>query len=251
MLKAVVLAGSPNSGPLRECSSESCEAMIRIGAKPMIRYVVEALLESRSIDKIIVAGPVELKNVFPEDSIEVVEATGTVIENLTNGFNRLDHTGRVLIAACDIPLLTAKAVNEFIKMGGDKSVDLYYPIVPMHEIHQRFPEISRTCVKLREGTFTGGNLFLVNPEIIGRCAPLAQKFINYRKSPFHLCRLLGLKFVLKFLVNRLSIPEIEEKISNLLKIKGKAVITGYPEIGIDVDKPSDYSIISCYLDKPA
>ena len=36
MVDAVVLAGSPNNGPLRECSTVSHEALIPLGAKTMV-----------------------------------------------------------------------------------------------------------------------------------------------------------------------------------------------------------------------
>jgi len=60
-----------------------------------------------------------------------------------------------------------------------------------------------------------------------------------------------LEFVLKFFLSRLTIPELEKKVSEVLGIKVKAIVTQYPEIGIDVDKPSDYSIVSAYLDQSA
>lgn len=251
MLDVVVLAGSANSGPLRECSSESSEAMIRIGLKPMVRYVVEALLESKNINKIVVVGSVGLRNIFPEESVEIVEAEGTAIENLIRGLDFVNTSRPVLISTCDIPLLTVRAVDDFLMLSQDKEIDLFYPIVEMAQINRFFPEIRRTSVNLREGIFTGGNLFLVNPSVIKRCAKKAEEFVYYRKSPFQLCRILGLNFVFKFLINRLSIPEVEEKVSDLLEIRARAVISSFPEIGIDVDKPSDYTIVSAYFDKPA
>ncbi len=251
MLDAIVVAGSPNTGPLRECSNENYEAMIRIGQKPMIRYVVDALIASNMVDKVVIAGPAELKGEFPEESVLVAEARGPVIENAIKAMKLVDTSKPIMIATCDIPLLTARAVEDFVKMSRDRDVDFFYPIVSMDEAARRYPGVTRTAVRLKEGTFTGGNLFIVNPAVIPRSAGKAQEFVDYRKSPFHLCRLLGIKFVFKLLFNSLSIPELEAKVSEVFGIKAKAVITLFPEIGIDVDKPSDYSIVSAYLDKPA
>ena len=58
-----------------------------------------------------------------------------------------------------------------------------------------------------------------------------------------LCRLLGLKFVIKFLLRSLTLKEAEEKVSRLLGgIKGIVVISQHPEVGVDVDKPGDYEL---------
>lgn len=251
MLDAVILAGSVNSGALRECSNESNEAMIKIGAKPMIRYVVEALLDSQHINKIVIVGPDEIKEYFPEQAVSVVNHENNAVRNLVRGVGAVDNTRKVLVATCDIPLLTTKAVDDFIQVSTDQNVDFFYPIVPMDKIQGTYPGIQRTSVALKEGAFTGGNLFIINPWAIQKCGRVLEEFINYRKSPYQLSKLLGIKFVIKFLFKHLSLAEIENKVSEILGISGKAVITVYPEIGIDVDKPSDYSIVSSYLDKPA
>lgn len=250
MLDVVLLAGSANSGPMRECSNETNEAMIKIDTKPMISYVADALIGSRFIDKIVIVGPKELNEVFTEKSITIMEPGNTAVSNLVKGLKLVDAGRKVLVSTCDIPLLTTKAVDELISMCTDKDVDLFYPIVPMETVFKKFPDIKRTSVNLSDGNFTGGNLFIINPGAVDSCVPKIEQFVSFRKSPIKLCRLLGMKFVFKFLFNRLSISEIEKKVSELLGIKGRAVITFSPEIGVDVDKPSDYSIVSAYLKNP-
>lgn len=249
LLDAVILAGSPNTGTLRECSDETYEAAIRLGHKPMIRYVVDALLQSGEIDRIAVTGPPQLKDEFPEEQVVMAQVEGTVIGNTISALSLVDNTKHVLIATCDIPLLTPCAVKDLIEACRRETADFYYPIVPMPEVDRCFPGIKRTAVKLREGTFTGGNLFIVNPGMLIKNAAKAQEFVNYRKSPLKLSKLLGFSFVFKLLLNRLSIPELEKKISDMMGLTAKAVITMFPEIGVDLDKPSDYQVISKFLDR--
>lgn len=251
MLDAVILAGSINSGPLRECSDEHNEAMIKIAHKPMVRYVAEALINSKHIDKIVIVGSEEIKSVFTENNVTVIAPEKSAVQNIAKSLQYVDMSHNVLIATCDIPLLTSKAVDDFISMTIIDGVDLFYPVVPMHEIHKVFPDIKRTSVALTEGTFTGGNLFVISPKAVGGCVRRVEQFVSFRKSPIKLCRLLGIKFVVKLLLKKLSITEIEAKVSELLGIRGRAVITCYPEIGVDIDKPSDYSIVSAFLNKPA
>ena len=50
--------------------------------------------------------------------------------------------------------------------------------------------------------------------------------------------------LLKLVMRRLTIAEVEKKMSKILGIACKAVLTAYPEIGADVDKESDYNLIS-------
>lgn len=247
MVNVVVLGASPNSGQLREVSSAPAEALIQIGAKVMVAYVVEALLAAESVAKIVLVGPERDLAFLAGSRVAVVNGGPTAVESLQNGLKVLPEASRVLVVAADIPLLTPEAVDGFINQCSQAEGDVFYPIVPKETVEQRYPGIKRTYVQFREGIFTGGNLFLINPLIVGPCAVKAQEMVRLRKSPLKLAKLLGFSFIVKFIMKRLSLPEVEQKVSRLLQIKGRAVITNYAEIGADVDKPSDYHIINQFL----
>lgn len=252
MFNAVVLAGSPNTGPLKDCSRAKNEALIKIGSRYMVEYVVETLLQSSLIGIIVVVGPQkELSRVFKHSRIIVAEGGGTAVESLLAGLRHIESDAPVLIATSDIPLLTVEAVEDFFNLCRTRAADVCYPIVPREAIEETLPGVERTYVTLQEGVFTGGNLFLVNPSVVSKCAELAQVIVNLRKSPFRLCQLMGLKFIIKFLLKKLTLPEVEEKVSDLFGITAVAVITRYPEIGVDVDKPSDLAVVSACLGKTA
>ena len=83
---------------------------------------------------------------------------------------------------------------------------------------------------------------MLNPAVYKKCGKW-RKIISLRKSPIGLCRMLGLKFVMKFLMRSLTLKEAEEKVCRLLGgIKGVVVISKHPEVGVDVDKPDDYEL---------
>ncbi|GAW91652.1 nucleotidyltransferase family protein [Calderihabitans maritimus] len=245
-IDAVVLAGNIGGSKLAECSETESEALIEIGNRFMVDYVVAALKKSSKIGRIIVVGPVvELTELYKEEpDITVVSPGKTAVETLKKGVRALNAEGMVLVATCDIPLITAEAIDDFLSLCEKRpGADLYYPIVAKESNEKQFPGVKRTYVKLKEGTFTGGNLFLVNSRIIEPCSAKAEEIVSLRKKPLALCRLIGPGFVLKFLLKRLSIKDAEEHFSKLLGIKGVGVISSYPEVGIDVDKPSDLELV--------
>lgn len=247
MVNVVVLGASPNSGQLREVSSAPAEALIQIGSKAMVAYVLEALLAAKSVAKIVLVGPEQELAFLTSSRVTVIKGGLTAVESLRNGLKVLPEASRVLVAAADIPLLTPEAIDGFINQCSQGEGDVFYPIVAKETVEQNYPGIKRTYVQFREGIFTGGNLFLINPLIVEPCAVKAQEMVQLRKSPLKLAKLLGFSFIVKFLMKRLSLPEVEQKVSRLLQIKGRAIITHYAEIGADVDKPSDYHIINQLL----
>ena len=111
----------------------------------------------------------------------------------------------------------------------------------------KYPGAERTYVHLKEGEFTGGNIVLLKPEIVEPRVGLAEQLIDLRKKPLSLCRFIGMGFVLKYLCGRLTVEEAAERFSRLLDIKALAVNCMYPEIGMDVDKPSDLELVEQVL----
>ena len=244
MYDAIVLAGGENSEHLSRFSSRSYEAMIEIAGKPMVTFVVDALAATPQVERIFIMGPVkQLANcVFPKNVI-LVEGGRTIVETIQLGMEALGHKHKVLVVTGDIPLLTPAAIDHFLGQCAEVDVDLYYPIVSKETSNQYYPGNKRTYVRFTDGTYTGGNVFLVNPEIVPRCLSVAGELIDNRKNPFKLCCLLGWWFVLSFLIGRLSLSKVQERVAGLLGVTGIVIKSPYPELGIDVDKPSDLELV--------
>jgi hypothetical protein len=157
--------------------------------------------------------------------------------------DNISPTEKVIIATADIPMLTPEAVHDFLENCAQYDADFYYPIVAKEENEKAYPGICRTYVKLKEGTYTGGNIFLVNPNVIRNCMEVAKHIVAHRKNPFRLSRILGLKFVFQFIWGTLTLPDVARRVSELLKLRGAVIVSTYPEVGIDVDKPSDLDLV--------
>lgn len=250
MIDALVLAGSPNNGPLRSCSQASYEALIPIKGKLMVEYVVDALRQCQRVDRVAVVGPrKELSGFFSANGREILVDHGAgLTENVLLGLKHLTGAKRVLLLTSDIPLITPAAIENFIDLCEEADADLYYPIVPREVVEKRFAATHRTYVQLKDGVYTGGNIFLLNPGIVEECMPRGQKLVEARKNPLKLCRLVGFMFLIKFLMKNITLEEAQRKVSRLLGIKGRVVISMHPEVGVDVDKPSDLEMVCKQLE---
>lgn len=251
LISTIILAGSNNDGFLKECSDASNEALIKIGNKAMVEYVVNAIEDAKEIQRIVVVGPKEELDKLYHDKphIFTVESGDSIIKSLLQGINVLEEgtDKKVLVVTADIPLITGQIIDDFIGQCRNKELDVIYPIVSKELNEEKFPGVKRTYAKLKEGVFTGGNIFLINPGIVAKCAILAEKIISLRKSPFKLVEFIGLSCILKYSLGILSIPAAEKKVSRILGIKAQALIVSHPEIGVDVDKPSDLELVTKVL----
>ncbi len=244
MYDAIILAGGENSEHLSKFSSQSYEAMIEIAGKPMVTFVADALAASPQVKRIFIMGPIPQleKCDFPKDTI-LLEGGRTLVETIQLGIKAIGHKNKVLVVTADIPLLTPEAIADFFRQCAAVEADLYYPIVSKEINNKYYPGSKRTYVRFKDGIYTGGNIFLVNPAIVPQCLAVAEKLIDNRKNPFKLCCLLGWGFVLQFLLGTLSLIKVRERVETLLGITGAVVQSRYPELGIDVDKPSDLELV--------
>ncbi|MBS4023603.1 MAG: nucleotidyltransferase family protein [Dethiobacter sp.] len=251
MFDVVVLAGTGKKTPLTEQEGVDNKAFIEINGRTLLSFTLEALRAVKIIDRIAAVGPVDqLSALIEQYNLLVVSEKGEITDNIQAAVSALRPRKHFLIVAGDIPLLTARAAEDFLEQCAPYEADFYYPIVSKEENEKRFPGIERTYARLKDGVFTGGNLFLVNPHKVDEWLPRLNRFIELRKSPFRLANALGFGFVLKFIRKTLTIAELERNVPRLLGISGKAVICGYPEIGTDVDKISDLELVRRELSLP-
>ncbi|NLM37665.1 MAG: NTP transferase domain-containing protein [Firmicutes bacterium] len=248
-MEAIVLGGGRNTGALRNIDPHPYEAGIRIDGRPMVEYVIEVLAGMEEINRILVVIP---PGIIPERKwaqVEMVEPGDSMIDSLLRAVQHTQRDGHVLVVASDIPFITREAIRDFIDHCRRRPADVYYSFVPKAVVLAKYPATKRTYVRLKEGVVTGGNIFLVRPKILLDFRDRIEQAFALRKQPLKLCRLLGIKFMVKLLAGQLGIDEIEARVGAILNVKGAGIRSGYPEIGVDVDKPSDLYLTRELLSK--
>lgn len=233
----VILAGDNQSDV--EAVNVPNKALLNICGRPMIEYVVDALRTSSSVGRISIVGPVESLRAYLGQKVDYYfEGTGSFFENLDAAMQPFRN---------DVPMITGEVIDDFINRCITTGADLCYPIVEKSINECMFPGFKRTYVKLKEGTFTGGNIFYINPAVMDSCRHFAALLVKYRKTPWKTARLLGLDLLAMLSLGVLSISRIEQRFSELLGIKAVAVISPFPQLANDVDKPSDIEMVEKYL----
>jgi molybdopterin-guanine dinucleotide biosynthesis protein A len=247
-INVLLLAGGKNKISMRKFTGKGNKSLIEIGPhhKPMIFYIIESLKKSKYTDKIIVAGPEEVQKLVKDLVYLTTPDNQSILDTLRLGILPFKENSLILISTSDAPLITKKHINYFIKECYRRpGFDIYYPIIDK-EIYQKAypsPDLRRVYATFIEGTFTGGNIILINPRIITDFGEIINDFIYFRKHPLKMARLLGPQITMKYLRKYLSIQDLEKKVPELLGgYKGKA-IPSPPEIALDIDKPRHLKVL--------
>ena len=157
------------------------------------------------------------------------------------------ETIRVVTVCDDVPFLTGKALDDFIARAEVLDADGVYAVVRKEACVRDYPSLKRTFFHLREGDFTGGNVSMVSSTLFPDCIEKMKQVFALRKNPLKLAGWLGVPFILKMLLRRLSLKDVETKVSALFGYKGRAVMTDYACIGTDLDRAEEWPEAEKYL----
>jgi GTP:adenosylcobinamide-phosphate guanylyltransferase len=236
-MEAVVLAGGSMPPALVEATDATERALIEVGGRTMLSRVLDSLREVPAVTRIICVGtPGVLASL--ESDIVGLESGDKLTKNLLKGA-REAKSERILIVTADAPLVSGRTWMQFLDGAALNSLEAAYSIVRKADVEAQFPGGTRTYGHLGDGSFTGGNAFLVPREKLNEMEALIEKGFAARKNPFALARILGLGFIFRALTKKLTIGEIEHKVSSLLGCRSGAVIVPDAAIAFDVDKASD------------
>lgn len=238
-IDAIVLGGGKVDGFDIE-NRPPVKALLDLGGRPMIEYVLEALSSSNKVGKIVALIPRKLENESWSALADKVIYTDDIITtNIKMGLDYLGSSGKFLLISSDVPLLTTEIIDEFILETSKVDAEVYYPIVPKKIVEARFPNSKRTYFSLKEGSYTGGNILLIDKSAFLKNKKHGEQIFANRKRPLKMVSLIGVSAIIKFLLKRMTIKELEAKASSILACKTRTIIIDHAEVGVDIDKQED------------
>ncbi len=254
-MDAVVLAGGipgPEE-PLYTDSRGEAKALIDVAGKPMIQWVLDALGESKSIDRIVVIGLSAKANLPSRKPITYMSNEGKLLDNLKAGTSRVlelnPKAKYVLFVSSDIPGINGAMVDWLVKTCGETDDDLYYNVIRREDMEKRYPGSKRTYTRLKDMEVCGGDMNVARAAIVNENSEFWNKVLDARKNPAAQAALLGPGIILKLLARQLTADDVIQRVAQKLDLKGRAIVCPYPEVGMDVDKPHQLEIMRADLAK--
>ena len=230
-MEAIVLAGGKADDPLALKFGVASKTLVPYKGRPQVEYTLEALTQAGL--EVILVGPLVPLNPKPSQTLP---DHGGIIENLEAGIKATSGQ-KVLVATGDMPFLSVEAVRWVLQNA--PQAGFVYAVIARATIEQRFPNMRRTYARLREGSFTGGNIVIIDKNLFYTALPLLKRVIALRKKPLALAQIIGIGTLVKVALGMTTIPELQAKVSQIIGVPAKALITPYAEVGVDIDKEED------------
>ncbi|GGJ85808.1 NTP transferase domain-containing protein [Deinococcus aquiradiocola] len=248
----VVLGGGDPGDPFAAAHGVAVKPLVPVAGAPMALHVLRALRACPEVGRVAYVGPV------PPGAEALVDLRvtdhGSLLGNVDVGVNALrlperervpGQPERVMVMTADIPMVTPAMLSDLLAAAPDAG--LVYPVVRREACEAAYPGVRRTYARLKDGTFTGGNLFLLDASLVGQFLPRLREVLAARKQPLKLAALIGWPVLLKLLTGRLAIHELEERVSGILGVQARALVTPHAAIGTDVDKDADLDLAQTAL----
>jgi len=254
-MDAVVTAGGipqPDE-PLYAYSKGESKALIDVAGKPMIQWVLDALGNAQTIERVVVIGLTDKANLTCRKPLTYLSNQGKMLDNLKAGTAKVlelnPKAKYVLFVSSDIPGIKAEMVDWVVNTCLETSDDLYYNVIRREDMEERFPNSKRTYTPLKDMEVCGGDLNMARIAIVNQNSEFWGKLIEARKQPAAQALLIGPDIIFKFLFRQLTIDDVIKRVADKLSLKGRAIVCPYPEIGMDVDKPHQLEIMRLDLAK--
>jgi GTP:adenosylcobinamide-phosphate guanylyltransferase len=253
-MDSIVTAGgrSKPEDPLFEVTGIEKKALIPLAGRPMIAWVVDAVWKSGMVENIAIVGLQPGEVDFGDAPVCYTDAVGDMVSNVLTGLDRLREVNpavqKVLLASSDVPLVTPEIIEGFVEECGSLEADGYYAVIEEKTMEARFPDSKRMFVPFKGGRYAGGDVLLVDVAAVKANQQFVRGLTSSRKDYWGQARMLGLSFILRFLFRMMTVHEAAAEAAKKANLDAKVVDTQYAELGMDLDKPAHYQLITSILE---
>ena len=242
-MNAVVLAGGGPDAISASDPNLPNKAFIEVGGIALVERVIAALRSVSGIARITAVAPLATHGYPALAAADERRADGArMVESLESGLAGAPPDDLVLVAASDLPILTAAAVGEFLELALARDLDVAYAIVSQREHLDRYPAVPHTWAKMVEGRFCGGGLVVLKPRVLPALRGVLDDLGKARKSPLRLAALFGWDILPRFALGSLTVAAAEQRASTILGAPAGAIRCSHPEVAVNVDRPSDVAL---------
>lgn len=252
---ALVLAGRRGpDDPLARARGVSHRALLPVAGVPMLLRVVRALRETPEVGSLGVSidaperleAVPELARLRGEGALAVHPSEATPSRSVGRALSPWPGA-RVLVTTADHALLTPERIAGFLAAADATDADVAVGFVERSTFEARHPGAPRTWLRLRDGAWTGANLFALRREAALRAVAFFARAERHRKTPWRLVGALGAGLLLGYATGTLGLDTAFARLSRRAGASLRPVVLDDAEAAIDVDRERDVALAEAIL----
>jgi CTP:molybdopterin cytidylyltransferase MocA len=235
MLRAVVTAGGRVEGAFAAALGTPVKALAPFGRGVLLDVVLDALAAA-GVGEVAVVGDPTVARRLP-DGVRLIAAAPDGAVNVARALDAWPE-GDLLYATSDLPFVTGPDLRNFLAAGA--AYDLTMPLAEAADYAAAYPGAPGHVTTLGDAHVANGSVFFIGRNARAPVRTVAGEFFAARKSALGMARLLGAPLLLRFLVRRLRIADVERRAAAVLGVRAAAIRNAAPGLCFDVDTLDDY-----------
>lgn len=224
------------------------KSLIDIAGKPMVQWVLDALSEAKSLERVTVVGldgSVDLSCARP---LTILPNQGSMMGNIRAGVRHIlekdPATEYVMTVSSDIPLVPGEMFDWFIEQAKTPRHELYMNMVTRQVLETRFPGVKRRVDRIGNIEVRGAaDISILQPKIVMQKNGAADRIEKARGNPWRQLNFVGFDTLLMLALRCLDMAAFAKRISKKHGVDLHPVICPYAEIAMDVDAPEHLEIM--------
>jgi GTP:adenosylcobinamide-phosphate guanylyltransferase len=247
-MDVLILAGGipgPDD-PLFPFTEGKPKALVDLAGKPMGQWVLDAVSGAKLTEHVVVVGLDEDCGFHCAKPLHFISDQGGILDNAMPGMRRIQEISpkaeHALVLPGDTPAITSKMIDWRIEQAQGSDIDIDFAAIERDVMETRYPGSSRSYIRLKDVEVCGADMHVVRPSLVRR-VELWERLIGARKSIFKQAALIGLDTLFFLLTRSMTLRGAEKLVSKRLGVVGRATLSPYAEIGMDVDKPFQLEIM--------
>ncbi|MBV8343635.1 MAG: NTP transferase domain-containing protein [Candidatus Eremiobacteraeota bacterium] len=238
-MKAVITAGGRIDGAFAEAAGTRVKALAPVHGRTMLARMIESL-RAAGASRIAVVGGEEVRAASASQIDRFVDESAAGSENLLRALRAWPDDGEPLLyATSDLPYVTPEAILAFTARVPPTA--LAVALAEFSDFARRFPGAPPFGITLAGERVVNGGVFALPSGSTEPLAAIAARFFDARKHPWQMASLVSPLVLLRFVLRRLSVADLEALAVRVLHMPARAVRGCAPELAYDVDLPSEYA----------
>ncbi|HEY70777.1 MAG TPA: NTP transferase domain-containing protein [Anaerolineae bacterium] len=243
----ILAGGIPGpDDPLYPATQGNPKALIDVAGKPMVQCVLDAVSGANHTDHVVLVGLEENGSLHCEKPLHFIPDQVNLLDNVLTGIQKIQEihpqAEHALVLGGDLPAITSQMVDWRIESMEGSHCDVEFTAIERTVMESRFPGSNRSYVKLKDVEVCGGDVHGMRLSLAGK-RDLWERLIDARKNIFKQAALIGFDTLFLLVTRSMTLKRAESLVSKRLGIVGKATLSPYAEMGMDVDKPFQLEIM--------
>ncbi len=234
--RAVVTSGGRVAGAFAAAIGTDVKALAPLGSGRLIDPVLAAL-RGCGVGEIAVVGGPQVAAHLAGSGVVMIDAAADGATNVLRAIDAWDG-GDLLFATSDLPFVTAADLGAFL--AASRAFALTMPLAAGAAYEAAYPGAAPHVTALAGERVAGGSVVCIAAAARAPLRRVAGRFFTARKSSVGMARLLGPALLLRFLLRRLRVADVEARARRALGIDVAAIRDAAPSLCYDVDTLDDY-----------